>query len=216
MTTIAILGAHGATAQIVTQRLIQETHLYLRLYLRRAERLASLATEPRVSIIAGNVQDPSTLQLALKGVDLVYSNIGGVDLAISTKLILDTMQKTGCQRLLFYSALGALHEVPGQFGTWNETAIADYLPGFRLANQLIEEQSQINTTQFRPAWLTNKDEIDYEITSADEPFRGTEVSRQSVADFVVRVIKNPTLYPHTSVGLNKPHTAGNLPAWLQV
>lgn len=37
----AILGAHGATAQIVTQRLIQETHLYLRLYLRRAERLAS-------------------------------------------------------------------------------------------------------------------------------------------------------------------------------
>lgn len=216
MTTIAILGAHGATAQIVTQRLIQETHLYLRLYLRRAERLASLATAPRVSIIEDDVQDPSTLQLALKGVDLVYSNIGGVDLAISTKLILEAMQKTGCQRLLFYSALGALNEVPGQFGTWNETAIADYLPGFRLANQLIEEQSQINTTQFRPAWLTNKDEIDYEITSADEPFRGTEVSRQSVADFVVRVIKNPTLYPHTSVGLNKPHTTGNLPAWLQV
>lgn len=42
MTTIAILGAHGTTAQIVTQRLIQETHLYLR----RAERLASLATAP--------------------------------------------------------------------------------------------------------------------------------------------------------------------------
>ena len=96
MTTIAILGAHGATAQIVTQRLIKETHLYLRLYLRRAERLASLATAPRVSIIEDDVQDPSTLQLALKGVDLVYSNIGGVDLAISTKLILEAMQKTGC------------------------------------------------------------------------------------------------------------------------
>lgn len=56
------------------------------------------------------------------------------------------MQKTGCQRLLFYSALSALHEVPGQFDTRNETAIADYLPGFRLANQLIEAQQQINTT----------------------------------------------------------------------
>lgn len=126
------------------------------------------------------------------------------------------MQKTGCQRLLFYSALSALHEVPGQFDTSNETAIADYLPGFRLANQLIEAPQQINTTQFRPTWLTNKDEIDYEITSYDEPFRGIEVSRQSVAAFVVRVIKNPTLYPYTSVGLDKPHTTGNLPAWLQV
>lgn len=33
MEKILILGAYGATAQIVIQRLIKETHLQLRLYL---------------------------------------------------------------------------------------------------------------------------------------------------------------------------------------
>ena len=56
----------------------------------------------------------------------------------------------------------------------------------------------------RPAWLTNLDEVDYETITRDEPFKGTEVSRRSVAAFVVSLIKDP-------IGVDKPGTDGDRP-----
>ncbi|WP_125579303.1 NAD(P)H-binding protein [Lacticaseibacillus suibinensis] len=214
MSKILILGAHGATAQIVIDRLLAETQADLVLYLRHAARLNRYQTNPRVTLIEGNAQDVSALTAAMADVDVVYSNLGGVQLATFTQAIIAAMRATGRTRLIFYSALGALHEVPGQFGQWNEQAIKAYLPGFRESAKLLAAQPEINATQLRPAWLTDKDEIDYELTGAGEPFKGTEVSRQSVADFIVKLIKNPSLYPHDSLGLNKPHSDGDQPAWL--
>ena len=214
MTKVLILGAHGATAQIVIDRLLDETQDGLVLYLRNATRLNRYATNARVTLIEGNAQDTTALATAMTGIDIVYSNLGGVDLAQSTKAVIAAMNQAGVKRLIFYSALGALHEVPGKFGDWNEHAIAAYLPGFRESATLLTAHPEINTTQLRPAWLTDQPEIDYEITGADEPFKGTEVSRQSVADMVVRVIKEPTLYGNDSIGLNKPNTDGDQPTWL--
>ncbi|MFV8083340.1 NAD(P)H-binding protein, partial [Enterobacter cloacae complex sp.6701430] len=89
-----------------------------------------------------------------QNVSIVYSNIGGVQLGAATQAILAAMEATGRTRLVFYSALGAEHEVPGRFGEWNEQAIADFLPGFRAAAQMIEQTPAVVTTQIRPAWLT--------------------------------------------------------------
>ncbi|BDR58910.1 NAD(P)H-binding protein [Xylocopilactobacillus apicola] len=215
MKTVLILGANGATAQIVTMRLLAETTFDLRLYLRNAERLAQFNNEPRIQLIEGDILDDQSLNKAMTKVDLVYSNLGGVDLANLTTQVLKTMKENNCERLLFYSALGALHEVPGKFGAWNEQAIAAYLPGFRASDELIRNESGINTTQFRPAWLTNKKEVNYEVTLEGESFQGTEISRASVADFIVKLIKDPTLYPNTSVGLDQPGTDGDYPEWLK-
>ncbi len=110
--------------------------------------------------------------------------------------------------------MGALHEVPGKFGEWNEQAIGAFLPGFRESDRLLKGTTAIDTTQLRPAWLTNDPQIDYELTGADEPFKGTAVSRASVADFVVRLIKNPDQYHRTSVGIDQPGTEGDKPAWM--
>ena len=54
------------------------------------------------------------------------------------------------------------------------------------------ETSGLAFTIIRPAWLSDKDEIDYEITHRTDAFKGTEVSRKSVAAEVVRLIQNPT------------------------
>lgn len=214
MTKILILGAHGATAQIVIDRLLAETDVTLALYLRNAARLNRYAGNSRVTLIDGDAQDVAALTAAMADVDIVYSNLGGVDLAQSTKAVLTAMSAADVTRLIFYSALGALHEVPGKFGQWNEQAIAAFLPGFRESERLIKAQAGINATQIRPAWLTDAPEVDYELTSATEPFKGTEVSRQSVADFIVHLIQNPAQYAHTSVGLNKPNTDGDKPRWM--
>lgn len=214
MTKILILGAHGATAQIVTQRLLDETDDELVLFLRHARRLSQLGADPRVTLVEGDVQNQAVLVDAMRDVDLVYSNVGGVDLAASTQAMIAAMHAAGKTRLIFYSALGALHEVPSKFGEWNEQAIKDFLPGFRESDRLLRADADIDTTQIRPAWLTNGNEVDYEVTGIDEPFKGTEVSRQSVADFVVRLLKQPDQYHRTSVGLDRPGTDGDRPAWI--
>lgn len=122
MSKILILGAHGATAQIVIDRLLAETQADLVLYLRHAARLNRYQTNPRVTLIEGDAQDVAALTAAMADVDVVYSNLGGVQLATFTQAIITAMAATGRTRLIFYSALGALHEVPGKFGQWNEQA----------------------------------------------------------------------------------------------
>lgn len=213
MQTIMIIGAHGATARILTARLLDETDDRLILFLRQADRLAAYRENPRVTLVDGDVLDTPALATAMAPADLIYSNAGGTDLADQTRSILAAMTQTGKDRLIFISALGAHHEVPGKFGAWNEQAIAAFLPGFRAAAKLLSE-SPVQYTEIRPAWLTDKDEVTYEQTTQDEPFKGTEVSRQSVADFSFRVCQDPTIYRRASIGLNKPNTTADKPAWL--
>lgn len=213
MTKIIILGAHGQTARIVTDELLQNSDIELKLFLRNSTRLNQYQNNSRVELIEGDVLNTEQLAQAMQDVDLVYSNVGGVDLADQTKSIIEAMDQAKQKRLIFISSLGAYHEVPGKFGEWNEIAIASFLPGFRESAKLIED-SDLDYTMIRPAWMDNKDEIDYETTQKNEPFKGTEVSRKSIADFVIKLINNPQIHIGESVGLNKPNTDGDKPAWI--
>lgn len=213
MKTVMIIGAHGATARILTKRLLDETDDKLILFLRDAQRLAEYDENERVTLVDGDVLKTDELAKAMEPADIVYSNVGGPDLAKQAQSILDAMDQTGKKRLIFISALGAHHEVAGKFGEWNEQAIAAFLPGFRESAKLLENSTVVDT-EIRPSWLTNKDEIDYEETSVNQPMTGTEVSRASVADFALKVINNPEKYQNESIGLNKPNTDGDKPSWI--
>lgn len=213
MSKIMIIGANGGTARILIERLLKETDNELILFLRNAERLNQYQNNSRVTLVDGNVLDTQDLAKAMKSADVVYSNVGGTDLGAQTKSILAAMEQTGKKRLIFISALGAHHEVPGRFGEWNEEATAAFLPGFRESAKLLEN-SKIFYTEIRPAWLTDKSEIDYETTTQNEAFKGTEVSRASVADFVLKLIADPRRDLRASIGLDKPNTDGDKPSWM--
>ena len=58
----------------------------------------------------------------------------------------------------------------------------------------IIEASSLDYTVLRPAWLTNNDEIEYETTVKGENFKGTEVSRKSVAALGLEIIENPSIH----------------------
>lgn len=210
---IMIVGAHGATAQLVTERLLKETEHKLVLFLRNANRLDKFANNPRVTLVDGDVLNTEELATTMQGQDLIYSNVGGVNLADQTRSIIQAMDQANVNRLLFISALGAHHEVPGAFGKWNEEAIAPFLPGFRESANLLET-SDINYTMIRPSWMTDKNEVDYELSQRDEPMTNTEISRKSIADFVFKLIQDPTLHQHDSIGISKPGTEGDKPAWM--
>ncbi len=95
MEKILILGAYGKTAQIVTERLLAETSLKLKLFLRNANRLADLEDNPRIELIEGDTTDVLQLEAAMQDVEIVYSNVGGVDLAQTTQAIFTAMETTG-------------------------------------------------------------------------------------------------------------------------
>ncbi|WPC17264.1 NAD(P)H-binding protein [Pediococcus inopinatus] len=213
MAKIMIIGAYGKMAQLLTEKLLNETNDELILFLRNAQRLNKYADNPRVELVDGDVLDTDQLADAMQEAEIIYSNLGGVDLADQIQSVLNAMKRAQKERFVYISSLGAHHEVSGKYGEWNEQAIGAYLPGFRKAAQLVSE-SGLKYTEIRPAWLTDKDEVAYETTQVDEPFKGTEVSRKSVADFAFQVVTQPQTHVNESVGLNKPDTDGDKPSWI--
>lgn len=212
MTKIAILGAAGQIAQLVEPMLLKKTDVDMVLYLRHPNKLHQV-DESREEIIKGDASNFNELKEALAGVDLVYANLAGANIEDQAKTVVKAMDANGIKRLIWVSSLGIYDEVPGKFGEWNKNILGSYLTTYRAAADKITE-SDLDYTIIRPAWLTNKDEVNYEKTvGAQTPFKGTEVSRLSVADYIVNIIENPEEDLKATVGLDKPGTEGDKPAW---
>lgn len=209
MKKVIILGAKGKVAKHVIDFLLKETDIQLTLFLRNSRRLNHLKSE-KTRIVEGDVLDEKKLVTEIRGQDVVYANLEG-ELDQMAKNIVEAMEETGVKRLIFITTLGIYDEVPGEFGKWNKKMIGKYIPPYRKAADIIES-SGLDYTIIRPAWMSGNDEVDYEITQKDEPFRGTEVSRKSVGALVAKLIKNPEQEKRTSIGINKPGTYWDKPS----
>lgn len=212
MTKILILGANGQIARHVVRRLGDEATLRQTLFVRSAARMHD-AAPANAQVVEGDVLDRSALDAAMVGQDMVYANLTGDDIDDQAHSIIASMKDAGVKRLLFVTSLGIYHELPPAFEAWNDREIGVYLPPFRRAADAIEG-SGLDYTILRPAWLTDGDEIDYETTTRDEIFKGTEISRKSVADYIVSLIENPTKDVGGNIGLSKPGTDGDKPAFM--
>ena len=211
MKKVLIVGAGGQIARWVIEMLHSSKDVELTLYLRHARKLHGKVPQ-NARVVEGDALDRKTLDPAVSGQDVVYANLAGDDLDQQIETIVHSMKDAGVKRLIFIASLGVYDEVPGKFGAWNRRTIAKYLPNFRKAADLIEA-SGLDYAILRPAWLTDEDEVDYETTGRDEPFRGTEVSRKSVAALVIECIHHPRLFAYTNLGVNKPNTDGDKPAF---
>ena len=196
MTNILILGANGQIARVAIDLFLKHTIARLTLYLRNARRLKLSGQADRVRVVEGDVLDTKTLEAAMAGQDVVYANLAG-ELEQQARCIVKAMQKSGVKRLIFVSSMGIYDEVPGErFGS--------ILDPYRKSASLIEA-SGLDYTILRPAWLNNRDEIDYATTPKGEPFKNSseQVSRKSVADLVVKLAMTPTLEIRSSLGVHK-------------
>lgn len=209
MPNVLVLGAGGQIARWAVPMLAQ-ADVELTLLARDAGDLADAPAGARV--VEGDVLDRERLDEAVRGQDLVYANLSG-DLGEQAKNIVAAMTAAGVQRLVFITALGIYDEVPGAFGEWNRSMIGPALAPYREAADTIEG-SELDYTILRPAWLTDVDEVSYEVTRGDEPFGGTEVSRKSVASLVVELVAHPELWPRANLGVHKPGTDGDKPSFL--
>lgn len=218
MTTIAVLGANGRIARIAEDMLLAHDDIELTLFIHTEDELgADIKDNPRVTVVKGDAKNPDDVLNAINGADEVYANLAATqdssaDIIPMAKAVVDMMDKAGIKRLVWISSLGIYNEVPGEFGAWNANILGDYLVNYRKAVDVIEA-SDLDYTIIRPAWLTDKDEVGFEITEKGELFRGTEVSRKSVASEVVELLLDPDEEVRASIGLDKPGTDGDKPEW---
>lgn len=193
MRNVLILGANGNIARHAIERFLKDTDAQPTLYLRKASRLGKMY-ESCVRVIEGDVMDKEALQKALIGQDVVYANLDG-DLERMARIIVEAMNETGIKRLIFISSMGIYGEVPGQ-------TYSPILDPYRKSAEIIEA-SDLDYTIIRPGWFTNKNEIDYALTQKGEPFKGREVSRNSVADLIVKLAQTPGLEIRSSLGISR-------------
>lgn len=212
MQTVLIIGANGKVSIEATKLFLEDSNFNVDLFLRNAHRIPDYASN-RVTVYEGDAKNSKDLEQALDKVDVVFASLSG-SLDIEAQTIVDAMSKKDVKRLIFVAAPGIYDELPAKFNEFNKSQFGDKLTKYRKAADIIEA-STLDYTIIRPAWLTFKNETDYEVTSKDTQFRGTEVSRRSIASLAVRIAKNPELYSKENIGVNKPNTDGDKPAWFK-
>ena len=194
MTKVLILGANGGLTQNTTRVFLRDTDVELTLYLRRANRLKN-PDQRRVTIVEGDVLDREKLARAMEAHDVVYANLAGA-MKQQAEHIVAAMHTTGLKRLIFISSMGIYGEVPGE-------PYKSVLDPYRDSAAVIEA-SDLDYTVLRPGWFTQDQEVRYEVTQKGEPFRGHDVSLNSVSDLIVKLATSPGLHVRRSLGVSQP------------
>lgn len=192
MTRILILGANGQLARNTIPFLLEHDDVALTLYLRRAKRLTN-PDPARVSIVEGDVTDRAALEAAMRGQDVVYANLAG-DMAAQARNIIAAMKAVGLKRLIFISSMGIYGEVPDE-------RYRSVLDPYRDSAALIEA-SDLDYTILRPGWFTRDKAVSYQLTQKGEPFRGHDVSLNSLSDLIVKLALDPNLEVRRSLGVS--------------
>ncbi|MCL1076235.1 NAD(P)H-binding protein [Shewanella dokdonensis] len=183
MRNILILGAAGQIAQQAIYLFLEELGVKLTLVLRNAKRYSYFANNPRIRLVEADVCNNGVLPQLMQHQDVVYANLSG-DMANHARNVVAAMQVSGLKRLIFITSMGVYDEVPGEY-------FGSVLQPYRDATNIVEA-SELDYTIIRPAWLNNRDDINYDITQKGETFIHPDatVSRRSVADLVVKVALN--------------------------
>lgn len=211
MKNVLVLGASGQIAQWVIEMLANEPNLTQTLLVRDAKKLGT-DLPANAKVIEADVLNLEQLKQAVQGQDIVYANLAG-ELEQQTQNIISAMHSAGVQRIILINSLGIYDEVKGKFGEWNQNEIGKYLGPYRKAADLLEA-SDLDYSILRAAWLMDEDEIDYETTARNDDFKGTVVSRKSVAALVVKIIQTPSFASRDNLGVNKPNTDANRPYFM--
>jgi uncharacterized protein YbjT (DUF2867 family) len=90
--------------------------------------------------------------------------------------------------------MGIYGEVPGE-------RYRSVLDPYRDSAAVIEA-SDLDYTVLRPGWFTHEPEIRYSITQKGEPFRGHDVSLDSLSALIVKLALTPGMESRHSIGVS--------------
>ena len=196
---ILIIGATGSIGSKLRKTLLEKTDYELTLFSTRAGSLK--IDKNREKAIAGNVFDKVQLKEAVENQDVVFAALSG-NLEKMAENIVEVMKNTGVKRIIFISSMGIYNELTNSKGAIGDLPNNSILMPYRKAADVIEN-SGLEYTVIRPGWFDEGSD-DYEITKKDEQFRGHDISRQAIANFVAKLIETPDYGVNESFGISRP------------
>ncbi|MCD7900590.1 MAG: NAD(P)H-binding protein [Bacteroides sp.] len=212
---ILILGAAGELAAKATDTLLKHTDANLVLYARDASNRVKLTDKNREQVIDGDFKDTTKLEKAMNGADWVF--IDSVEDKEGMQSIVKAMKATGVKKLIAATSLGIYGEVPGKFGEWNQQMLGDDILNEMAESTAVLENPDLDYTLLRMAWLYNEEgNSRYELTERDEPFKGTQVTREAVAQLVLEIVQSTdNRFAQRSLGVSEPDTEGDKPSFYE-
>ena len=196
---ILIIGATGSIGSKLRKTLLAKTDYKLTLFSTSANKLQ--INPNREVAIAGDVNNKNDLTRAIQNQDAVFAALSG-SLGRMAKNIVDVMQLSPTKRLIFISSMGIYNEIPRSIGGGNLKENSMLKP-YREAADVIEA-STLDYTIIRPGWFDEGSD-NYEITRKGEAFKGHDVSRQAIANLVLKLIQQSGFGIRESLGINRPH-----------
>lgn len=196
---ILIIGATGSIGSKLRKTLLEKTNYELTLFSTRAGSLK--IDKNREKAIAGNVFDKVQLKEAVENQDVIFAALSG-NLEKMAENIVEVMKNTGVKRIIFISSMGIYNELPNSKGVIGDLPNNSILMPYRKAADVIEN-SGLEYTVIRPGWFDEGSD-DYEITKKGEQFRGHDISRQAIANFVAKLIETSDYGVNESFGISRP------------
>jgi putative NADH-flavin reductase len=156
-------------------------------------------THERLSVLPGNVLNPTLVQQAIAGQDVVFCTLGAASNGPTTlysagvRNVLQGMAAHQVRRLIFLSNFGVLNEtaqdVRGAALLWMvKRFIRHTLADHRRALEEVQRHS-VEWIAVRPLALTNGLGTGrYRIAVDGLPVKGTRIARADVADFMIRQV----------------------------
>jgi putative NADH-flavin reductase len=203
---VALFGASGATGKLLTRRCLAAGY-EVRVLLRAPESFPFLG---QVQVIQGSVFDPAVVHDTVEGCDVALSALGAKSLKREDVLeravpeIVAAMEQTALgskpvRRLIVLGSAGALRSSLNKQPAWRrwivQKIVYKTLLKWPVASQVSQwktlARSNLDWTMVMPPMLTNAPgRGTYRIDEQALPHNGMRISREDVADFMMRQIED--------------------------
>jgi len=206
---ILVIGATGGTGKELVKHALDLGHMVTALARNPVE--VTLKHE-RLSVVQGNVLDPVSIEVAVKGQDAVLSALGhkrwiipSSILSQGTRIVVDAMKRLGVKRLICETSLGVGNS-RGRLGLYYTLFVIPVIVFFYFRDKKKQEeivrQSGLDWVIVRPGRLTNGRKRG---TYRHGPDVGNylwtvSISRADVAEFMLHQIENDE-YLHQAAGV---------------
>lgn len=211
-TTIAIIGATGATGRFLLRNAL-ERNFNIKVLARTPQKLDEY--KDRIEIIEGSVSDVATVSKLVEGCDVVLSTLGTSKkphyiVEKGVKTILEAIQaNNSTARFIHMSAVGLGDSIIQCRNSWLWTFIvkvtfpligSELFADMERAETLITQAKGVKAVIMRAAVLDNKPARGYIVRQPDEPAGKMFISRDDIAHFMLDAVAD-TSYDGKAVSL---------------
>ncbi len=203
-TTIAIIGATGATGKFVLQKALQANY-NIKVLARSPQKLDE--HKGKIEIVKGSISDLNTVKSLVEGSDVVLSSLGtnkkpNYIVEKGVKVILEAIQSsTSKPRFIHMSAVGLGDSIIQCRKSWLWTLIvklsfpligSEIFADMERAEELISQATDVKSVIMRAAILNNEPARGYIVRSSTEPAGKIFISREDIANFMLASVTDTT------------------------